>query len=133
MPMLHSNSLLTRIRDCQGRLWLFRSFVGQGIKKLLGEFTAQAQALVKQVEANSSGFKESDMRGNARGSHWFSIFGHDRNNKKVCNPRLESNSDLTYSFLYFPFQVPDLSAWHKRNHTAINTFFDKNGAAWRIK
>jgi hypothetical protein len=39
--------------------------------------------LVESVNANGTGFKEADMRANSWEEHWFSIAGHDRNNKLV--------------------------------------------------
>jgi hypothetical protein len=78
-----TSSLLTRIRDCQKRLWLVRSFVSQSIKGLLEEFAKQAADLVAEVDEGGEGFNQADFKKNARGRHWYSIFGHDRNNKTV--------------------------------------------------
>ena len=92
--------MLTRVRDCQNRLWLVRTFVGTGIEALLGEFCGLAAKLVARVDADGTGFKDSDMNKNARGPHWFSIFGHDRNNKKVSSQiSIQSCDVLTLTLL----------------------------------
>jgi hypothetical protein len=49
----------------------------------LGGFIEQAQTLVNEVGSISGGFSQEQMAANARGPHWFSIMGYDRNNKKV--------------------------------------------------
>lgn len=78
-----SLSLKTRIRDCEGRLWFVRTFVGENTQKLLPAFEQQARAFVAAIEARRMGFTETQMAQNSRGPHWFSICGHDRNSKLV--------------------------------------------------
>jgi hypothetical protein len=81
-------SLKTRIRDCEGRLWFVRTFLGEGTKRLLPAFEQQASAFVTAVEAHRTGFTDVQMEENSRGPHWFSICGHDRNCKSVWSAAL---------------------------------------------
>lgn len=76
-------SLKTRIRDSLGRLWFVRTFIGDDVQRLLPAVEEQAKVFVAAVEAGKTGFSEAEMEGNARGPHWFSICGHDRNCKSV--------------------------------------------------
>jgi len=66
-----------------GRKWLVRTFVGWRVRGLLKPFEGQVTVFVDEVESGNTGFTEKQMEGNARGPHFFSIMGHDRNNKKV--------------------------------------------------
>ena len=76
-------SLKTRLHEKHGRKWLVRSFVGMKEQGLLVPVKEQFGAFVSMVERGGKGFSDKQMRGNARGPHFFSILGHDRNNKKV--------------------------------------------------
>ena len=78
-----SFSLKTHLRDMYGRKFLVRTFVGERVLKLLPAFEAQVAAFVRRVREEGTGFTEEQMRGSARGPHFFSILGHDRNSKKV--------------------------------------------------
>ena len=75
--------LKTRLHDMTGRKWLVRTFVGLKVLRLLDSFEKQIALFVAEVEAGDAGFMEEQMKNNARGSHFYSIMGHDRNNKKV--------------------------------------------------
>ncbi|KAG1726937.1 hypothetical protein EDB19DRAFT_1914433 [Suillus lakei] len=102
--------LKTRVRDSQGRLWLVRTFVGPHIKELLPLFQEAAATFVSTVEQNNGSFSESEMEGHARGRHWFSLCGHDRNSKLK----------------------PSLSAWHLANCKAIDQLWTPAGAVSQI-
>jgi hypothetical protein len=58
------------------------------VQSLLQPFAEDASALVLAVDSQNAGFSEADMAQNARGKHWFSIMGHDRNNKSVSQHAL---------------------------------------------
>lgn len=78
-------SLLTRIRDYQGRHWCSRSFASDKmITKHGPEFAEDARWLVQKVQAAETGFSTAAREANHRGPHWSSNFGHDRNYKSVC-------------------------------------------------
>jgi hypothetical protein len=49
----------------------------------MNTFPGEVQAFVDAVEAAGTGFSEADMEANARGAHFFSIMGHDRQCKAV--------------------------------------------------
>ena len=91
------SSLKTRLHDMMGRKWLVRTFVGAREQGLVALFEKQVAVFVEEVELGKTGFTEKQMKDNARGPHFFSIMGHDRNNKKVRpfllhTPRLVLNS-----------------------------------------
>jgi hypothetical protein len=75
--------LKTRVRDGEGRKWFVRTFVNDRVQKLLPLFGDDAAKVVAEIDAKGTGFTEQDMKLNSRGAHWFSIAGHDRNNKSV--------------------------------------------------
>jgi hypothetical protein len=68
------------MRDCFKRLWGYRTFKFGTVDSQLDNFVQQAKQLVAGV---AKPFTDEQMNANARGYHWFSIFGYDRNNKKV--------------------------------------------------
>lgn len=82
--MLIEPSLLTRIRDFNGRHWCTRSFASEKMRtEYLPAFATDANWLYSQVEASRTGFSAAAREANNRGSHWSSNFGHDRNYKSV--------------------------------------------------
>ena len=60
-----------------------RTFVGQPERDLLSPFQQQVAEFVKNVETAGTGPSESDIDEHVCGDHFFSIMGHDRQNKKV--------------------------------------------------
>ena len=82
MPLIDP-SLKTRIRDAHGRKIIVRTFVGNREKELLRTFPGEVKAFVDAVEAAGTGFSKGEMEANARGAHFFSIMGHDRQCKVV--------------------------------------------------
>ncbi|KAE9393853.1 hypothetical protein BT96DRAFT_828577, partial [Gymnopus androsaceus JB14] len=71
----------TAVCDAQGRLFFLRSNL---TTNMLNTMLPAINALVPEfVKAILKPFTEGDMLQNSRGEHWFSIAGHDRNNKKV--------------------------------------------------
>jgi hypothetical protein len=80
--------LKTRIRDSAGRLWFVRTFVNKRVQSQLQPFVQDASAFLLAVDSQNTGFSKAEMAQNARGQHWFSIMGHDRNNKSVSQPAL---------------------------------------------
>jgi hypothetical protein len=80
---LQSFSLSTAIWDSAGRMWCFCIHRFQKINQLLPSFVKEAEDLVRAIDSSSKGFTQTQMAENSRGSHWFSVFGYDRNNKKA--------------------------------------------------
>ncbi|KAJ4466684.1 hypothetical protein C8J55DRAFT_565673 [Lentinula edodes] len=73
--------LALAVGDSVGRLFLYRSrLTADMIKELLPQVNAMVP---KFVSAIRKPFSQNDMLLNSRGEHWFSIAGHDRNNKSV--------------------------------------------------
>lgn len=92
------SSLLTRLRDIQGRHFATRTFTSSKmLKETLPAFAAEADWLFENVERAGTGFPISHREANNRGSHWSSNFGHDRNYKSVSNfPASSSILLMTY-------------------------------------
>ncbi|KAJ3860035.1 hypothetical protein EV359DRAFT_85743 [Lentinula novae-zelandiae] len=73
--------LALAVGDSLGHLFLYCSrLTGDMIKDLLPQVNA---VVPKFVSAITKPFGQNDMLLNSRGEHWFSIAGHDRNNKSV--------------------------------------------------
>lgn len=73
--------LALAVGDGLGRLFLYRSRL---TGKMMGELLPQVNGVVPTfVSAISKPFTNKDMLLNSRGEHWFSIAGHNRNNKSV--------------------------------------------------
>ncbi|KAJ3925918.1 MAG: hypothetical protein NXY57DRAFT_1043707, partial [Lentinula lateritia] len=71
--------LALAVGDGLGRLFLYRSRL---TGKMMGELLPQVNGVVPTfVSAISKPFTNKDMLLNSRGEHWFSIAGHNRNNK----------------------------------------------------
>lgn len=69
------------ICDAAGRMFFYRSPL---TSLMLGDFLAEVNEEAKRfVNSIQHPFSEDDMLKNSRGRHWFSIAGHDRNNKEV--------------------------------------------------
>lgn len=65
-------------------MFMLRSFVSdEDVKSLVPAFTAQVEAFADEIEERGTGFSEKIIADNARGNHFFSIMGHDRNLKGV--------------------------------------------------
>ncbi|KAJ3895973.1 hypothetical protein GG344DRAFT_61738 [Lentinula edodes] len=72
--------LAVAVCDVDRRMFLYRSELTPNILSyLLPRVNAQVPQFVKDIVYP---FTENDMLKNSRGDHWFSIAGHDRNNKK---------------------------------------------------
>lgn len=74
----------THILDCDGRLMIYRSRLAKWIINSLPTINAAATTFVEACVPMSP----DKIRKNKRGRHWFSIAGHDRNNKQVRYPIL---------------------------------------------
>ncbi|KAL1682149.1 hypothetical protein EV122DRAFT_204179, partial [Schizophyllum commune] len=96
----------TLIADRLGRIVIARSRIARWICEIMPEFIREAARFVEMCEKP---FDLQDMRKNSRGEHWFSICGHDRNNK-----------------------YPALSEFHQNNVAAIEWFFRPGSPASRI-
>ncbi|KAJ3846237.1 hypothetical protein EV368DRAFT_89341 [Lentinula lateritia] len=71
--------LALAVSDSLGRLFLYRSRL---TCKMMEELLPQVNEVVPTfVTAITKPFTNNDMLLNSRGKHWFSIAGHDRNNK----------------------------------------------------
>ncbi|KAJ3924542.1 MAG: hypothetical protein NXY57DRAFT_1044856, partial [Lentinula lateritia] len=71
---------ITRIPYVPNRMFLYRS---QLTPNILGRILPDVNTAVpKFVRSITHGFSEDDMQNNSRGDHWFSIAGHDRNNRQ---------------------------------------------------
>ncbi|KAJ3849800.1 hypothetical protein EV368DRAFT_46605, partial [Lentinula lateritia] len=69
--------------DLSHRMILYRSELTPNILfNILPRVNVQVHEFVKDIVYP---FTENDMLKNSRGDHWFSIAGHDRNNKKEPN------------------------------------------------
>ncbi|KAJ3933560.1 MAG: hypothetical protein NXY57DRAFT_891814 [Lentinula lateritia] len=72
--------LAVAVCDIDRRMFLYRSELTPNILSyILPRVNAQVPQFVKDIVYP---FTENDMLKNSRGDHWFSIAGHDRNNKK---------------------------------------------------
>ncbi|TRM56340.1 hypothetical protein BD626DRAFT_541371 [Schizophyllum amplum] len=97
----------TFIADQLGRVVIARSQIARWQLDLMPQFIEEASLFVQKCQQP---FDLQAMQQNSRGSHWFSICGHDRNNKTI----------------------PALSKFHKDNEEAINWFFRKGSPMSRI-
>lgn len=66
-------------------MFCFRSYKYETVDKQLVLFARAAEKFVETVDNGATGFSEAVMGANARGHHWFSICGYDRNNKQVSD------------------------------------------------
>ncbi|KAI0055118.1 hypothetical protein BV25DRAFT_1843180 [Artomyces pyxidatus] len=95
------------VRDEEGRMFFWRSDYSAAAMRLLQGFQEDAAKFVQACTP----FPEGIIEKNSRGQHWFSICGHDRNNKTV----------------------PSLSEWHQKNAGPIEDFFRPGGWADNIR
>ncbi|KAJ3817405.1 hypothetical protein F5880DRAFT_1492980 [Lentinula raphanica] len=73
----------TAIIDSSNYMFFFRSqLTSDMILDLLPKANSTAIDFVRAIKKP---FTEGDMLTHSRGDHWFSIAGHDRNNKEVSN------------------------------------------------
>ena len=115
--------LPTLITDMLGRVVVARSRIAQWQLDLMPQFIKEAAKFVRRCEEP---FTLKDMADHARGLHWFSICGHDRNNKIVGPVAF-----LLHVPRQLPLQIPALSAFHVRNAAAIEWFF-RPGSPMRL-
>lgn len=66
-------------------MFLLRTYPTERVQRVLPSFLKEVATFVQNIEQSKTGFKEAEMEANARGPHWFSIMGHDRNNKQVSS------------------------------------------------
>ncbi|KAJ3806128.1 hypothetical protein F5876DRAFT_50597 [Lentinula aff. lateritia] len=75
--------LAVAVCDLSQRMFLYRSELTPNVLfNILPRVNVQVPEFVKDMVYP---FTENDMLKNSRGDHWFSIAGHDRNNKKEPN------------------------------------------------
>jgi hypothetical protein len=108
-------------------MFILRTFVGEGVEKLLPTANAQFQEFANYLDRTKKGFKDSDLESDLRGPHVKSIDGYDRNNKQVCAPCL-----LNLKALIF-WQIPSRTAFSIRNKPALDKLFDKQGAVYKLE
>ncbi|GAW05656.1 hypothetical protein LENED_007528 [Lentinula edodes] len=73
--------LAVAVCDLSSRMFLYRS---QLTPNILEDILPKVNAAIPHfVQSITHGFSEDDMQNNSRGDHWFSIAGHDRNNRQV--------------------------------------------------
>ncbi|KAJ3806980.1 hypothetical protein F5876DRAFT_80145 [Lentinula aff. lateritia] len=100
--------LALAVGDSLGRLFLYRSrLTTDMIKDLLPQVNA---VVPKFVSAITKPFGQNDMLLNSRGEHWFSIAGHDRNNKST----------------------PAATQFQQQNHLALTTLFQQGSVLQRL-
>lgn len=88
----------------------------------MDQIVAEVRAL---VEACDAPFPENTP--NNRGKHWYSIFGHDRQNKQVCHDLMSlSPVDLWC-------QRPEIAAFQKRNAHVMQRFFSEGTIFDRLR
>jgi hypothetical protein len=75
---LSSNGIPTSISDKHGRRCIYRSEPIKWALDAMPEIIKTVKALVAACDN-----PVPDQQENKRGKHWFSIFGHDRQNKEV--------------------------------------------------
>ncbi|KAL1711555.1 hypothetical protein EV715DRAFT_163134, partial [Schizophyllum commune] len=96
----------TLIADKLGRVLIARSHIARWHSELMPDFIREAALFVQRCKRP---FDLQDMKQNSRGEHWFSICGHDRNNK-----------------------YPALSEFHQDNAEAIAWFFRAGSPMARV-
>ncbi|KAJ3908052.1 hypothetical protein F5879DRAFT_794344, partial [Lentinula edodes] len=75
--------LAVAVCDLNNRMFLYRSQLTPNILDcILPKVNAAIPNFVRSI---TRGFSEDDMQNNSRGDHWFSIAGHDRNNRQRRN------------------------------------------------
>lgn len=73
--------LATALSDASSRMFLYHSNLTQA---MMEEILPEVHSIIPEfVTAIKKPFTDGDMLANSRGLHWFSIAGHDRNNKEV--------------------------------------------------
>ncbi|KAK7463011.1 hypothetical protein VKT23_007593 [Stygiomarasmius scandens] len=96
----YQDDLAVAILDSEGLIAIYRSRI---ITRKHFNMTTIMNTAEGFVNAAQHPFPNTDMQSNARGSHWFSILGYDRNNRKQ----------------------PDLSTFHKENDHLMGLFFKR--------
>ncbi|KAH7879617.1 uncharacterized protein C8R40DRAFT_1165874 [Lentinula edodes] len=92
--------LAVAVCDLSSRMFLYRS---QLTPNILEDILPKVNTAIPHfVQSITHGFSEDDMQNNSRGDHWFSIAGHDRNNR----------------------QRPEATKFQKNNHLAITRAFN---------
>ncbi|KAJ3859291.1 hypothetical protein EV359DRAFT_51095 [Lentinula novae-zelandiae] len=100
--------LALAIADSVGRLFLYRSRL---TPQMMADLLPEVNSLVPEfVSAITRPFTDNNMLSNSRGDHWFSIAGHDRNNKSE----------------------PATTQFQRQNHSAIVRFFAKGSVLERL-
>ncbi|KAJ3866993.1 hypothetical protein EV359DRAFT_61873 [Lentinula novae-zelandiae] len=100
--------LALAIADSLGLLFLYRSRLTPA---MMTDLLPKVNSLVPEfVSSIARPFSENDMLSNSRGDHWFSIAGHDRNNKSE----------------------PAATQFQRQNHSAIVRFFAKGSVLERL-
>ncbi|KAJ4492441.1 hypothetical protein C8R41DRAFT_919995 [Lentinula lateritia] len=100
--------LALAVVDGLGRLFLYRSRL---TPMMMADLLPKVNALVPDfVSAITRPFSNNDMLLNSRGEHWFSIAGHDRNNKSK----------------------PAATQFQQQNHQVIAGFFTKGSVLERL-
>ncbi|KAJ4465134.1 hypothetical protein C8R41DRAFT_782066, partial [Lentinula lateritia] len=73
--------LAVAVCDLSSRMFLYRS---QLTPNILEDILPKVNTAIPHfVQSITHAFSENDMQNNSRGDHWFSIAGHDRNNRQV--------------------------------------------------
>ncbi|KAE9393022.1 hypothetical protein BT96DRAFT_999823 [Gymnopus androsaceus JB14] len=90
--------------DAAGRMFFYRSALTQDmIRQLLPQVNVTAQKFVDSIKHP---FSEDNMLRNSRGHHWFSIAGHDRNNKEVPKAsKFQQANDVVITEYFKPGSV----------------------------
>ena len=129
-PRLALNfSLKTRVLDCNGVLFVLRTFVGDRVEKLMPRVVQLLNEFADHMEKHGTGFSDADLRKDLRGPHAKSCDGYDRNNKSVSPFLLLPRTP----FLLKQPQVPARTAFTTRNQEALDKLFDKSDAMYELE
>ncbi|THU84826.1 hypothetical protein K435DRAFT_806393 [Dendrothele bispora CBS 962.96] len=101
----YEENMALSVRDSNLRQFLYRSRVTSKIANKLPEVSRVVSDFVRSIKQPNA---EKDMLDNLRGHHWYSILGHDRNNRKV----------------------PSLSQFHQKNASTLGPFFQEGSLFW---
>ncbi|KAJ3858309.1 hypothetical protein EV359DRAFT_69113 [Lentinula novae-zelandiae] len=96
--------LAVAVCDLNNRMFLYRSQLTPNILDcILPKVNAAIPNFVRSI---TRGFSEDDMQNNSRGDHWFSIAGHDRNNRQRPEAtKFQKNNHLAIARAFSPGQI----------------------------
>jgi hypothetical protein len=117
------------VLDCNGILFVLRTFVGNKVEKLMPRVVQLLNEFADYMEKHGTGFNDADLRKDLRGHHAKSCNGYNRNNKVVGPSLLLPRMP----FLLKQPQVPARMAFTTRNQEALDKLFDKSDAMHELE